>query len=126
MIDYGPIVKAALEEQWQATVYRADEALVFGHPELGTPLDPAKLTSMYLTAAIRRAGITDPIQPWHGLRHTALTCSAAAGNPNAYVQATAGHSQFRITERYIHAAQTTFPGAADKAEARIFGSVGAA
>jgi hypothetical protein len=27
------------------------------------------------------------LQPWHGLRHTALTNDAAVGNPNAYVQA---------------------------------------
>jgi len=39
------------------------------------------------------------------LRHTALTHEAAAGNPMAYVQLKAGHSQSAITERYIHAAQ---------------------
>ena len=51
--------------------------------------------------------------------------SLSAGNPNAYVQQTAGHSQYRITERYIHAEQTAFPGAAEKTEARVFGSVDA-
>jgi hypothetical protein len=33
-----------------------------------------------------------------------------------------GHSQGSITERYIHAAQVLFPGAAAKAEARMFGT----
>ena len=47
---------------------------------------------------------------------------AAAGNPQAYVQLKAGHSQGSITERYIHAAQVLFPGAAEKAEARMFGT----
>ena len=42
---------------------------------------------------------------------TALTHEAAAGNPHAYVQAKAGHSQSTITDRYIHAAQVLFPGA---------------
>jgi hypothetical protein len=38
----------------------------------------------------------------------------------AYVQQKAGHSQSAITERYIHAAQVLFPGAAARAEARLF------
>jgi hypothetical protein len=38
----------------------------------------------------------------------------------------AGHSQWAITERYIHAAAVLFPGAADKTEARIFAAVAAA
>jgi hypothetical protein len=33
----------------------------------------------------------------------------------------AGHSQGSITERYIHAAQVLFPGAAAKGEERLFG-----
>ncbi len=39
----------------------------------------------------------------------------------AYVQLKAGHSQSAITERYIHAAQVLFPGAAARGEERIFG-----
>jgi integrase len=74
--------------------------------------------------ALKKAGITKPLQPWHGLRRTALTMDAAVGNPNAYVQAKAGHSQFSITERYVYAAQTAFPGAADRSEERLFGEVG--
>ena len=38
----------------------------------------------------------------------------------AYIQLKAGHSQAQITERYIHAAQVLFPGAAARGEARIF------
>jgi hypothetical protein len=37
-----------------------------------------------------------------------------------YVQLKAGHSQSATTERYIHAAQVLFPGAAARAEARMF------
>jgi hypothetical protein len=40
-----------------------------------------------------------------------------------YVQLKAGHSQASITERYIHAAQVLFPGAAQKGEDRLFGGV---
>jgi integrase len=60
----------------------------------------------------------------HDLRHTALTHEAAAGNPMAYVQLKAGHSQGAITERYIHAAQVHFPGAAARAEQRMFSAAG--
>jgi integrase len=78
-------------------------------------------TRSYVKPALKAAGITKPLQPWHGLRHTALTIAAAVGNPNAYLQAKAGHSQFAMTERYVHAAQFAFPGAVERAETRLFG-----
>jgi integrase len=119
VVTYGPKTAATLEEQWNATLRHRDEDLVFGHPHLGTPLDGSKLGG-YARKALKRAKIEKRIQPWHGLRHTALTFDAAVGLPNAYVQAKAGHSQFTITERYVHAAQVAFPGAADRAEERLF------
>jgi integrase len=67
-----------------------------------------------------RAKITKPFRTWHDLRHTALTHQAAAGNPAIYVQLKAGHSQGSITERYLHAAQVLFPGAAAKSDERMF------
>jgi integrase len=73
-----------------------------------------------MCAALERAGIRKPFRPFHDLRHTALTHEAAAGNPMSYIQLKAGHSQSAITERYIHAAQVAFPGAAEKGEARMF------
>ena len=102
--------------------YRSEDSLVFGHPVLGTAVDPTKLSRDYMRPALKAAGITKPFRPWHDLRHTALTHEAAAGNPHAYVQAKAGHSQSTITDRYIHAAQVLFPGAAEKAEERMFGT----
>lgn len=121
-IGYGPRTADVLEEQWRASLYRSTESLVFCHPRLGTPLDPSKL-SIYMRKAIRLAGIERPIRPWHDLRHTALTHDAAAGNPAVYVQARAGHAQASMTERYVHAAQVAFPGAADRAEERLYGAV---
>jgi len=73
-----------------------------------------------LGPALTRAGITKPFRAFHDLRHTALTHEAAAGNPLVYVQMKAGHSQSQITERYIHASQVLFPGAAARGEARMF------
>src|SRR5215210_6160966 len=123
-MEIGPRTAVVLDDVWKATRYRADDDLVFGHPLIGTPVDPTKLSRDYMRPALKAARITKPFRPWHDLRHTALTHEAAAGNPHAYVQAKAGHSESTITDRYIHAAQVLFPGAAGKAEARIFGVAG--
>lgn len=121
VVELGPRTLAVIEEQWQRSAYRADEDLVFGHPTKGTPVDTSKLAKRYLKPALARAGIEKPFRPFHDLRHTSLTHAAAAGNPQIYVQARAGHSQGSITERYMHAAQVLFPGAAERSEARMFG-----
>jgi integrase len=123
-MEIGPRTARVLNEVWQASRYRSDDSFVFGHPALGTPIDPTKLSRDYMRPALKVAGIAKPFRPWHDLRHTALTHEAAAGNPHAYVQAKAGHSQSTITDRYIYAAQVLFPGAAEKAETRMFGVAG--
>ena len=70
-IGYGPRMADVLDEQCRASRYRSTESLVFCHPQLGTPLDPSKLSG-YMRKAIRAAGIERSIRPWHDLRHTAL------------------------------------------------------
>jgi integrase len=120
LIELGPRTKQLLAEHWQATAYKSDDDLVFAHPTKGTPLDPARLAREHLKPALKKAGIVKPFRPFHDLRHTALTHEAAAGNPLSYIQMKAGHSQTSITERYIHAAQVQFAGAAARAEARMF------
>ena len=121
VVELGPRTLGVLEDQWRRTAYRGDDDLVFGHPTKGTPVDTSKLAKHYLQPALARAGIKKPFRPFHDLRHTSLTHAAAAGNPQIYVQARAGHSQGSITERYMHAAQILFPGAAERSEARMFG-----
>jgi len=120
LIELGPRTAALLAEHYGRTAFAGEDERVFCHPELGSPLDPSKLVRAYLRPALLRAGITKPFRAFHDLRHTALTHEAAAGNPLVYVQMKAGHSQSQITERYIHAAQVLFPGAAAKGEARMF------
>jgi integrase len=122
LLELGPQSQALLAKHWQETTFQGEDELVFCHPQLGSPLDPSKLARRYLRSALRKAGITKPFRPFHDLRHTALTHEAAAGNPMAYIQLKAGHSQGQITERYIHAAQVLFPGAAKRGEARLFGA----
>jgi integrase len=121
LIELGPRTRDLLAEYWRQTSFQAEDELVFCHPHKGTPLDPARLAREHLRPSLRRAAITKPFRPFHDLRHTALTHEAAAGNPMAYVQLKAGHSQSQITERYIHAAQVLFPGAAARGEERMFG-----
>jgi integrase len=124
LIELGPRTKELLVDHWANTSFQGEDELVFCHPHKGTPLDPSKLARVYLKVALRRAGIAKPFRPFHDLRHTALTHEAAAGNPMAYLQLKAGHSQGQITERYIHAAQVLFPGAAARGEERMFGYSG--
>lgn len=115
----GPIAASALEEQYQSTRYRDPRCIVFSHPALGTPLDPSKLTT-YARKALTAAGMPLSFRPWHGLRHTALTETAAAGVPSMFVQAKAGHAHGSTTERYLHAHKTSYPDSAELAEARLF------
>jgi integrase len=80
VIDLGEVATAALEEHFTASRHRGPESIVFCHPALGTPLDPSKLTR-YARKALDHAGVDKSFRPWHGLRHTALTETAAAGVP---------------------------------------------
>ena len=119
-IHLGPRTTALLAKHYEHSRYHTDPNLVFSHPHLGTPLDPNRLATAYLRPALHAAGITKPFRPYHDLRHTSLTHEAAAGNPHTYIQAKAGHSTSTTTERYIHAAQTAFPGAPHRYEVRLF------
>ena len=120
-IEFGPRTLAVIEEQWRQTAYRGDDDLVFCHPQMGTPLDPSKLATHYLKPALARAGHREAIPSLpRPAPHVADACRRGR-QPQIYVQMRAGHSQGAITERYMHAAQVLFPGAAAKSEARMFG-----
>ena len=70
-MELWPRTATVLDEVWQVSLYRADDSFVFGHPTLGTALDPTKLSRDYMRPALSAAGITKPFRPWHDLRHTA-------------------------------------------------------
>jgi integrase len=120
-IHLGPRTITLLEDHARQVRFTAAGDYVFAHPQLGAPLDPARLTRSRLRPALNAAGIATSFRALHDLRHTSLTHDAAAGNPAAYIQHRAGHSSAAITERYIHAAQTVFPHAPAKTEDRLFG-----
>ena len=96
---------------------RLDRVLPRGARDAARPVEADR----YARKALTRPGMPEPFRPWHGLRHTALTETAAAGVPAMFVQAKAGHAQGSTTERYLHADRTSYPDAAELAEARLFG-----
>jgi integrase len=81
------------------TVFAHDDDLVFGHPELGSPLDRTKVTRRFQaacsTAGARRVR-------FHDLRHTFGTTMAAASVPLRTIQEYMGHADLKTTQIYAH------------------------
>jgi hypothetical protein len=85
---------AVLDEQFRESLCGSPDSFVFGHPALGTPADPSKLSG-YMRKAMNKARIERPFPTWHGLRHTRLTHDAVAGNPAVHVHGPARHAMRR-------------------------------
>ena len=81
------------------TVYSDDEDLVFGHPDLGVPLDRTKVTRKF-KAACEAAGVR--VIRFHDLLHTFATTLAAAGVPLRTIQEYLGHADLKTTQIYAH------------------------
>jgi integrase len=126
-IEIGPKAIALLKRHRASSAFDSPSDHVFCHPEVGSPFDPSKLARDYLRPALTDARIVGEkgsratFRPFQDARHTSLTYEAAAGNSVVYIQHRAGHRFITTTQRYIHAAQVLFPGAAKKAEERILG-----
>ena len=121
-VGLGPVAVDALEEQYQgvqAPGTGVDRVLAPGARHAARSLEALDLRAKGAPGG----GVPDAFRPWHGLRHTALTETAAAGVPGMFVQAKAGHAHGSTTERYLHAHKTSYPDAAELAEARLFARV---
>lgn len=79
-------VLAELDAWSKRSLYTGNDDLVFAHPELGTPLDGAKVTKTFQDAC-RTAGVR-----FHDLRHTFATRLASAGAPLRAIQDFLGHA----------------------------------
>ncbi|MGO9973716.1 MAG: tyrosine-type recombinase/integrase [Solirubrobacteraceae bacterium] len=90
-------VARELELLFKASLYQADEDLVFAHPHTGKPLDRSQLLKRY-KAALKRAGVREI--RFHDLRHTFGTRMAAAGVPMRTLQEWMGHRDFKTTLIY--------------------------
>jgi integrase len=90
-------VAGELDLLFQASPFRDDDDLVFGHPILGTVLDASKLRKRFVSA-IEDAEVR-PVR-FHDLRHTFGTQAAAAGVPLRTLQEWMGHRDYKTTLIY--------------------------
>jgi integrase len=101
------------------TAFDGEDDRVFGHPQKGTPLDPARYAETF-RAVLAKAGITDRVRSFHDGRHTSITNAAAAGTAPEALSTRAGHSDYSTTRLYIHLAGEAFREEADRLEERVF------
>jgi integrase len=95
-IPMGDRLGMELELHHQRSHYQADDALVFGHPTLGTPLDRSKVLKRF-KAALKRAGVREV--RFHDLRHTFGTRMAKVTQLRD-VQEWMGHRDSKTTGIY--------------------------
>jgi integrase len=95
-IPMGDRLGMELERHHQRSHYQADDALVFGHPTLGTPLDRSKVLKRF-KAALKRAGVREV--RFHDLRHTFGTRMAKVTQLRD-VQEWMGHRDSKTTGIY--------------------------
>jgi integrase len=98
-----------LDRHFQASVWKADDDLVFCHPHTGRPYDASKLRKRF-DAALKRAELRRIT--FHELRHTFGTQMAAAGAPLRAIQEWMGHADASTTQIYAHYAPDATNGAA--------------
>ena len=96
-VPLADVVAGELDRHYKASAYQGDDDLVFGHPDLGEPLDRSRVLKRFKAAA-RRAGLR-PVR-FHDLRHTFGTRMAAAGVPLRTIQEWMGHRDFKTTLIY--------------------------
>lgn len=90
-------VSSELTAHRASSAFAGERDLVFGHPELGIPLERSRVLKRYKAAA-KRAGIREV--RFHDLRHTFGTRMAAAGVPMRTLQEWMGHRDYKTTLIY--------------------------
>jgi integrase len=119
-IALSPTLAEALWQQRRRSKYQGDDEHVFCHTERGSPVDHEWFAEKF-RAALKTAGITDYVRPFHDLRHTAITNDAAAGSSELAVMAKAGHRSMSTTRQYLHLAGVVFRDEATALERRLLG-----
>ena len=86
-----------LEALSRRSMFTADDDLVFGPPQTGTPLDRSRVTKRF-KVTVKAAGVR--AVRFHDLRHTFGTRMAAVGVPMRTIQEWMGHADFKTTLIY--------------------------
>jgi integrase len=115
-----PLLAEQLRQHYQRTAFKGDDELVFCHPKRGTLFSKQIWTPLF-EAALKEAGITDHVRPFHDLRHTAITNWARDGMSPIIIMAQAGHANMATTQLYIDLVGVTFHKEAAQAERRMLG-----
>jgi integrase len=109
-----------LSAHYRRTAFKDDDELVFCHPTRGTKIDPLWYAREF-RSALKTAGITDYVRPFHDARHASLTNGAAAGESPIALMTRAGHRSMDTTKVCLHLAGTVFPDEAAALEDRLLG-----
>jgi integrase len=122
------IGKQLAEELWQhrrRSRFQGEDERVFCHPEVGGEYR-GDTFGEDLRRAFKAAGIPfpDDFRRCHDLRVTAGTNDVIAGMSPAKLQAKLGHTNFRVTQRYVNLAGVVFADEAEALELRLFGVEG--
>jgi integrase len=119
-IALSPALAEALWQHRRRSSYQGDDELVFCHAKKGSPIDHEWFAAEF-RKALKAAGVTDHVRPFHDLRHASLTNGAAAGESPIALMARAGHRSMQTTNIYLHLAGTVFRDEADALERRLLG-----
>jgi integrase len=119
-IAISPTLAELLWQHRRASKFKGDDEFVFAHPKRGSKLDQDWYADEF-RAALKAAGITDYVRPFHDARHASLTNGAATGERPLELMTRAGHRSMATTQQYIHLAGVTFPDAALALETRLLG-----
>jgi integrase len=107
-IALSPMLAESLWRRRRSSPYRSEDDRVFCHPTRGTRIDAEWYAAEFRTA-LKTAGITEYVRPFHDARHASLTNGVVAGEQPLELMARAGHRSMATTNHYLHLAGTTFP-----------------
>lgn len=119
-IALSPTLAEGLWQHRRRSKFKGDDEFVFCHPKRGSKLDADWFAEKF-RAALKSAGITDHLRPFHDLRHASLTNGAAANEPPIALMTRAGHRSMATTQQYLHLAGVVFRDEAESLERRLLG-----
>jgi integrase len=119
-IAIGPRLAKVLREHRLWSAYSGADELVAPNPRTGNPFG-VHVYAELLREAMAKADVDVHIRPHHGLRHSQITQSAAAGADPFALMTRSGHSSMQTTQQYIHLAGVQYRDEAEALEKRLYG-----